>query len=131
MFGAASSYLIGRGALPRLAEILRAEIAAGPRLPIDMLYGELLDIRRLSGACTTPFLTSIQPPDECVTTINDGMSEMDTVYYLSRAPIYIDRDDAAIERLTTGLEARATSNALSEPMLRTARYLFSDRFSLR
>lgn len=130
-FGAASSYLVSRKALPRLAEILRAQIAAGPRQPIDMLYGELLNARTLSGACTMPFLTSIRPPDECVTTINDGMSEMDTISYLSRAPFYIDRDDAAIERLTAGLEAQATGDALSEPMLRTARYLFSDRFSLR
>jgi len=131
IFGAASSYMINRRALPRLAEILRAEIAAGPRQPIDMLYVDLLTRQTLSGVCSMPFLTSIRPPDECVTTINDGMSDMDTISYLSRAPFYIDRDDAAIERLTTGLEAQATSDALSEPMLRTARYLFSDGFSLR
>jgi GR25 family glycosyltransferase involved in LPS biosynthesis len=131
MFGAASSYLISRRALPRLAEILRAEIAAGPRQPIDMLYVDLLNTQMLSGACTMPFLTSIRPPDECVTTINDGMSDMDTISYLSRAPFYIDRDDAAIERLSTGLARQAIGDALSEPMLRTVRYLFSDRFSLR
>jgi GR25 family glycosyltransferase involved in LPS biosynthesis len=131
LFGAASSYLVSRRALPRLAAILRAEIAAGPRLPIDMFYVELLNTDVLRGACAMPFLTSIRPPDECETTINDGMSDMDTISYLSRAPFSIDRDDAAIERLTAALEQNATGDTLTESMLRTTRYLFSRGFSLR
>jgi GR25 family glycosyltransferase involved in LPS biosynthesis len=129
-FGGSSSYLVSPQGLTRLAERLEAALVAGPQLPIDMFYVHLLQIDALRGVCTVPFLTSILPPDRCETTIADGMSAMDTVSYLSRAPFFVDRDDDTIRRLSAGLAEGLAPEPYVEPMLTTMRYLFSERFSL-
>lgn len=55
-----TSYLVGPSSINRVLAVLKAELDAGPRMPIDYCLRAAVDNGTLKMACTMPFLTSIR-----------------------------------------------------------------------
>src|SRR5882672_2214927 len=55
-----TSYFVGANSVERVLAVLKAELNAGPRMPLDLCLRAAVDSGALKIACTMPFLTSIR-----------------------------------------------------------------------
>ncbi len=55
-----SSYFVGANSIDRVLMVLKAELDAGPRMPLDYCFRAAVDRGTLKVACTMPFLTTIR-----------------------------------------------------------------------
>jgi GR25 family glycosyltransferase involved in LPS biosynthesis len=68
-FAGASSYLVNRASIAKLAALLERELAAGPNTPLDLCYCKLMQSDSLRVACVFPFVTTVRLDSALKTTI--------------------------------------------------------------
>ena len=109
------AYVVTPAGRPRVAAVLREALADGPRQPIDLLLGEALRARRLTGVAMVPFLATPRLESDEQSTIGP-VSGRDTqaVAAAVRRLLFAGPVDG-IEDVVEGLLARrrATSTQLA------------------
>ena len=73
----ASSYIVNRDSVAKLAGLLEAELRDGPRLPYDIFLRHLIESDRLRAAIVVPFLTALELEDALDTTIGEWQQEQE------------------------------------------------------
>ena len=94
----ASSYVVNRNSADRLARLVEAELAEGPRYPFDIFLRTLIDSDRLRAAIIVPFLTAVAPDDAVQSTIGDRSQEKDSIMAMTllRTLFYKDCDAGSL-----------------------------------
>ncbi len=112
-FASTSSYLVNRHSIARVADMLERNLAAGPRLPLDLHYCRLMETDGLRVGCVFPFVTSVRLESATTTTIagREGGDALRFACDLLRHAFYVDCDWDVARR---AIDAYAPS-LLSEP----------------
>lgn len=93
-FAGTSSYLVSGRAIARVAGLLERELARGPALPLDLLYGRLMHTDGLRVGCAFPFATTVRLESASDTTIvgREGGEAIRFACDLLRYAFYADCD---------------------------------------
>jgi GR25 family glycosyltransferase involved in LPS biosynthesis len=91
-----SSYFVGANSIDRVLAVLKAELDAGPRMPLDYCYRAAADRGTLNIACTMPFLTTVRLDSMDSSTIANssdrGFGLDIALQTLLRYSFFVDRD---------------------------------------
>ena len=90
--GAAASYVIASSNLEKVHDLLQAELARGPTVPVDHHYSQLTDSGALRTAVVAPFLTTIDLKDGAVSATGTLTEIEHRLFLLLRQAFYVDRD---------------------------------------
>ena len=90
--GAAASYVIAPSKLEKVHDLLKAELARGPTVPVDHHFSQLTDSGALRTAVMAPFLTTIDLKDGA-TSATGTLPEIEhRLFLLLRQAFYVERD---------------------------------------
>ena len=130
-FSCLTSYVVGARAIARVHALCAAELAAGPRLPVDLFIRNCVASGQLRAGLAVPFVTSFDFDEVAKSTIVQGEGARPSVAVLAalRYSFYVKRD---LARANAGLEAaigkREAANPHSELILRAVGFVLSDAF---
>ena len=129
-FGGATSYVVNHASREKIVALLDEQIAAGPNLPIDMVFRILANAGRLKALCTIPFLTTIESDSINDSTIIGRRQDSDSAmaFYALRNFFYVARDDAQLMGLMRAMNGRLADPDYLGPMLEVFRFALSERF---
>lgn len=130
-FACLTSYLVGARGLERVHALCAAELAAGPRLPVDLFIRNCVASGQLRAACTVPFVTSFDFDEVAKSTIVQGEGARPSVAALAalRYSFYAKRD---LARANAIMDAAIGQREAGEPhrelVLRVVGFVLSDAF---
>ena len=128
-FAGSSSYFLRADARAKMLGLMEAEIAAGPTIPVDTFFAKIAHAGQIVMACTAPFLTSVDAAAVLSTTI-DGRAQHDhsaLAFYLLRNYFFVDKDDAALDRLGRELTDALSQTRDVDTLVDLLRFITSDR----
>ena len=90
--GAAASYVIAPSKLGKVRDLLQAELARGPTVPVDHHFSQLTDSGALRTAVVAPFVTTIDLKDGA-TSATGTLPEIEhRLFLLLRQAFYVERN---------------------------------------
>jgi hypothetical protein len=126
-FAGTSSYLVGRGAIARVARLLERALAAGPTLPLDLQYARFIATDALRVGCAFPFATTVRLDSATGTTIagREGGEAIRFACDLLRYAFHADCDwevaREAIERIAPSLLTETTDRIVGAAFAQATR----------
>ena len=132
-FASFQSYVVGAKSLEKVLALYDAEIANGPKIPVDIFIQQQVLGRRLTAACVFPFITSGRMEDVVASTIADpGERARPSIMVMAvlRYLFFVGRDLAYAQRvLDAATKARRTPTDLPHAlMMQVAEFVMSPDF---
>ena len=88
----ADSYLVGPRSVDKVAGLLAAEAAAGPRGAVDSFYSQMVSTGRLTAAVVVPFLTCVDIETGTRSSVQTMSREDQRRSVMLRTAFFVDRD---------------------------------------
>jgi GR25 family glycosyltransferase involved in LPS biosynthesis len=129
-FAGSASYVIRSDARAKMLNLMEAELAAGPSIPVDGFFQRIVQAGQISACCTVPFLTSVDLNGIVSTTI-EGRSQHDRsalAFFMLRNYFFVDKNDAALAQLGAELKGYVRDANFIDPLLDAFRFIFSEDF---
>lgn len=132
-FACLTSWLVSPKALARVSAMLDAELATGPRLPVDLFLRQCANAGKLSAGLLAPFITSFNPDEMLRSTIAAGQAPAIasvTVMGALRYLFFIDRDPEVAKSLLESAWAgsRPRQSDQMQLIVQALEFILSDQF---